>query len=162
MKQNNKGAFLAILFIIILLLGLILYRIDFSEAKSNKNNTNIFNNKILKQYIKKQTPPKKNRNVNFKKYRYYLYDSNGKQVTKEGYDKIDLTNWDCFIVKNANRVGLLSDTGKIIIPSKYLYIKQVHNQPLFIARDIKNKFHILIDTEGRELLKADLIQVFFT
>ncbi len=157
MNLNNKSAFLAILFCIILLFCIIFFRAFSVEVKAKGNVPNKFNisNSFIFPKTKKKIPPKF-----IKVFKYYLYERNGKQLTKEGYDKIDFTDWNCFIVKNENGVGLLSDTGKVIVPCKHLYIKQVHNQPLFIARDINNKFHILMDTEGRELLKADLIQVY--
>lgn len=175
MNKNNKSAFFAILFSIIILFCIIFFRAFSVEVKAKTDFSNQFKEvvwtlhsvkgvsnqfKVVNNFISKKTKMNFPTPKFIKVFKYYLYDSNGKQLTKEGYDKINFTDWNCFIVENVNGVGLLSDTGKVIIPCKYLYIKQVNNQPLFIARDIKNKFHILIDTDGRELLKANLIQVF--
>ena len=102
----------------------VLYTRYSSKCKTNKGDYELYNKKgekIVDKVFKYVYMYEKVTIVSEDEKKYYLVDSNGKELS-EKYDSITFDKNGYFIVKNDNKYGLLDYNGKKILDTNYLSV----------------------------------------
>lgn len=98
-----------------------------------------------------------------KNNKFGILDNYGKEVTAPLYDAIDGLNSSIsanlfgfsasYIVKNDKKYGLISNTGKVLLPLEYKQLYYKEKDSVFLA--IKDKMEAYIDKTGKRINYVD-------
>ncbi len=86
-------------------------------------------------------------------YTYQLLDLNGKPISNEIYDKMDL-KFDYFIVSKNKQEGIMNQKGEIVVPLKFNYI-WAETPNLIRIWNNENHFYINVKTGKEYKLKIN-------